>query len=498
MATMVAVDLGAQSGRVAVGRFDGRRLAVDEVHRFPNVPVRTHGRLQWDVLRLYADVLDGLRAAGRASGRVDSVGVDSWAVDFGLLDSRGRLVQNPVHYRDSRRASAFDGVLSHIPARELYERTGVQLLPINTIVELAAMAEERDPALTVAERLLLIPDLMHFWLGGSQATEFTNATTTQCLDAADRSWATDLLERLGVPARLPAELVAPGTVLGPLATDVAEDTGLRDARVIAPATHDTASAVVGAPLRQAGSAYISAGTWSLVGLEVDRPVIDDRTFAANLTNEGGVGGRYRLLRNVTGLWLLHECRRAWAAQGRDHGFDELVALAADAPAHRSLIDPDDPLFAAPGDMPLRIRDYCERTGQESPVEPAAVARCILESLALKHRQTLELLREATGHAPSEVHVVGGGSRNELLCQWTADAAGIPALAGPAEATEVGNLVVQAIALGELSSVQEGRELVEASFPLRVHEPHETSEWQDARERFAAIVARPEVGEGIEA
>lgn len=498
MATMVAVDLGAQSGRVAVGRYDGRRLTVDEVHRFPNVPVRTQGRLQWDVLRLYADVLDGLRAAARAFDRVDSVGVDSWAVDFGLLDARGRLVQNPVHYRDSRRPSSFQTVLSEIPARELYDRTGIQLIPINTIFELAAMVEERDPALGVAQQLLMVPDLVHYWLCGARVTEFTNATTTQCLDAAERTWAVDLLERLGVPAHLPAELVGPGTILGPLAADVAEETGLRDVRVIAPATHDTASAVVGAPLRNPGSAYISAGTWSLVGLEVDRPVIDDRTFAANLTNEGGVGGRYRLLRNVTGLWLLHECRRAWATQGRDYAFDELVALAQDAPPLRALVDPDDALFAAPGDMPRRIRDYCERTGQETSDDPAAVARCILESLALKHRQTLELLREATGHAPDEVHVVGGGSQNELLCQWTADAAGIPALAGPAEATEVGNLVVQAIALGELSSVQEGRELVETSFPLRIHEPRETAAWSDARERFAELVAQPAVGEGIEA
>ena len=389
----------------------------------------------------------------RDADRIDSVGVDSWAVDFGLLDARGRLVQNPVHYRDSTpRPSSFQTVLSEIPARELYDRTGIQLIPINTIFELAAMAEERDPALDVAQQLLMVPDLVHYWLCGARATEFTNATTTQCLDAAERTWAVDLLERLDVPAHLPAELVGPGTILGPLAADVAEETGLRDVRVIAPATHDTASAVVGAPLRRPGSAYISAGTWSLVGLEVDRPVIDDRTFAANLTNEGGVGGRYRLLRNVTGLWLLHECRRAWAAQGRDYAFDELVALARDAPPLRALVDPDDALFAAPGDMPRRIRDYCaaHRTGARRPTPlPSRAASSRASPSSTGRRSSCCATRPATRRRRCTSSAAA--SQNELLCQWTADAAGIPVLAGPAEATEVGNLVVQAIALGELSS-----------------------------------------------
>ncbi len=496
MATMVAVDLGAQSGRIALGRFDGERLAVSEVHRFPNVPVRTRGTLQWDILRLYEDALEGLRAAGREAGHVDSVGVDSWAVDFGLLDRKGRLVQNPVHYRDARRASAMQRVFAQVPARELYERTGIQLIPINTVFELAAMAAEHDPVFEVAETLLLIPDLLHYWLCGARVSEFTNATTTQCFDPREGAWASDLLERLEIPTRLLPDVVPPGTPLGPLSADVAEETRLEGAAVVAVATHDTGSAVAAIPFRQPGSAYVSAGTWSLVGLEVEQPVIDDRTFAANLTNEGGVAGTFRLLRNVTGLWLLQECRRTWALEGREYAFEELVALAHDAPRLRSLVDPNDPLFAEPGDIPRRVREFCASTGQAEPEEPAAVARCILESLALKHWQTIELLCEATGAAPSEVHIVGGGARNELLCRWTAAAAGLPVLAGPAEATEIGNLVVQAIALGELASLDEAREVVRTSFEPTVYEPHDSAAWREARERFAEIAAarpREEVG-----
>ena len=425
MATLAAVDLGAQSGRVAVGRFDGERLGVTEVHRFPNVPVQTRDTLNWDILRVYRDVLDGLRAAAREAGHVDSVAVDSWGVDFGLIDSSGRLVQNPVHYRDARRARAMDGVLARVPARELYDRTGIQLMPINTVFELGAMAGESDPALDAAGTMLLIPDLLHYWLCGASTTEFTNATTTQCFDPHSGDWATDLLERLDVPTGLLPDVVQPGTRLAPLSRGVAEETGLHDAEVVAVATHDTGSAVAAVPFRHPDSVYISVGTWSLVGLEVQAPVITDAAFAANLTNEGGVGGTFRLLRNVTGLWLIHECRRVWAQEGREHSFDQLVALAKDAPALQSFIDPNDAAFADPGDMPARVRAFCAHSGQPEPVEPGAIVRCILESLALKHAQTIDVLASVTGASPREIHVVGGGARNELLCRWTADAAGLP-------------------------------------------------------------------------
>jgi rhamnulokinase len=486
MTTMVAVDLGAQSGRVAVGRFDGDRLEVEVTRRFANVPVKTRDRLHWDSPQLCRDVLEGLGAAGEGAEAVDSIAVDSWGVDFGLLDRAGQLLGNPVHYRDVRRARAFDRALERVPARELYERTGIQLLAINSLFELAAMADEGDPALDAAETLLMIPDLLHHWLAGSRVTERTNASTTQCLDADHGGWATDLLERLDVPTGFLPVIVAPGTDLGRLTSDVATRTGLGAARVIAVATHDTASAVVAVPFRAVGSAYISVGTWSLVGVEVGQPVIDDVTFAANLTNEVGVAGTYRLLRNVTGLWLINECRNAWARAGRDYTFEELDALAAEAPPLRALIEPNDPRFDEPGDMPQRVREFCLATGQSEPGDAGAVVRCILESLALKHAQTIRLLAGATGAAPAEVHIVGGGARNELLCRWTADAMQLPVLCGPEEATVVGNLLLQAIALGELSSVAEAREVVRRSFPPTIYEPRDSPAWQEARERFARL------------
>jgi rhamnulokinase len=490
MATLAAVDLGAQSGRVAVGRFDGEQLDVTEVHRFENVPVQTRDTLNWDVLRLYRDVLDGLRAAARESGPADAVAVDSWGVDFGLLDAKGRLVQNPVHYRDTRRARAMEGVLARVPARELYERTGIQLMPINTVFELGAMAVERDPALGAADTLLMIPDLLHYWLCGERTSEFTNATTTQCFDPRAGGWAGDLLERLDVPARLLPEVVQPGTKLAPLSGPVADETGLGEAEVIAVATHDTGSAVAAVPFRRPDSVFISAGTWSLVGLEVQAPVIDDAAFAANLTNEGGVGGTFRLLRNVTGLWLLHECRRIWALEGHVYSFDELVGLAENAVALRSFIDPNGPLFVEPGDMPARVRAFCAHTGQEEPGDHGAVVRCILESLALKHAETVDAVASVAGVSPQEIHVVGGGARNELLCRWTSAAAGLPVLAGPEEATLLGNLLAQAMSLGEIASLAEGREVVRASVAPVVYEPEEAAAWRDARERFAEAVALP--------
>ena len=490
MGTFAAIDLGAQSGRVAVGRFDGEHLRVSEVHRFPNVAVRTRDTLNWDILRLYQDVIDGLRAAAREAGHIDSVGTDAWAVDFGLLDAHGRLVQNPVHYRDDRRTRAMEGVLARVPARELYERTGIQLMPINTVFELGAMAAERDQALEVAETLLLIPDLMHYWLCGARTSEFTNATTTQCFDPRTGGWAVDLLERLDIPTRLLPEVVQPGTTLGRLSDGVAGETQLGAAVVVAVGTHDTASAVAGVPFREPSSAFISAGTWSLVGVEVQQPVVTDASFAANLTNEGGVGSTFRLLRNVAGLWLVHECRRVWALEGHDYSFDQLVALAKEAPALQSLIEPNDPAFADQGDMPARVRAFCAHTGQPEPVEPGAVVRCILESLALKHAQTIDVLASVTGIAPAEIHLVGGGARNELLCRWTASAAGVPVLAGPEEATLLGNLLVQAMSLGEIASVREGREVVRASFTPTLYEPQDAAEWEAARERFETGVALP--------
>src|SRR6266704_576065 len=397
---MVSIDLGAQSGRVALGRYDGETLSVTELHRFPNVAVRAAGTLHWDALRLHEGVLEGLRLAAReAGGSIDSVAVDTWGIDFALLDRAGRLVGNPVHYRDERTQGAMERVCALIPRQELYARTGIQLMPINTLFQLASMAEADDPSLAAASSLLMMADLFHYWLSGVQACELTNATTSQLYDPVSGGWASDLLERLHIrPAIFPAI-------------------------VVATATHDTAAAVAAIPFRKPGSAYISSGTWSLVGVEVDAPVIDERSFAANLTNEGGVAGTL-LLRNVTGLWMLDECRRAWARSGADVDYEDLVARAEQVPRLRSIVDTDDPAFLAPGDMPGRIRDHCARAGEPPPVDQAAIARCVLESLALKYRQTIDLLEIVTGSRPPAIQVVGGGALNRLLCQWTADATGL--------------------------------------------------------------------------
>jgi len=487
MATMVAADLGAQSGRVAVGRFDGSRIDVKTVHRFANVPVKVSGVMRWDVLNLFEGVLQGLRIAARDAARVESVGVDSWAVDFGLLDRGGHLLQNPVHYRDTRRAAAVDRVLATIPARELYERTGIQLMPINTVFELAAMAADHDPLLDVADRLLMMPDLFHLWLCGAAVSEYTNATTTQCYDARSRAWANDLLERLDVPVELLPEVVEPGTPLGPMLPDVAEQVGVSDAVIVAGATHDTGSAVAAIPFISPQSLFISLGTWSLVGVELGAPRIDDATYAANLTNEGGIAGTVRVLRNVTGLWLLHECRRAWEQEGVEVSFERLVTEAAAMPPLRSLFDPDDPSLEGP-DIARRIAELCGATGQPVPETRAAVVRATLESLALKHAQTIDLIRDATGVAPSIVHVVGGGARIESLCQSTASASRLPVVAGPVEATVIGNLLIQGIALGEIGSLEDARRVVHDSFSLRTYEPEDDTLWLEARARFDAITS----------
>lgn len=495
MTTMVAVDVGAQSGRVALGRLDGERLTVSEVHRFQNVPVALSTVLRWNAPALFDEILAGVDAAAQQAPEIASVGVDTWGVDFGLVDRSGTLLEDPVHHRDPRTEGAMERAFERVPARELYERTGIQLMPFNTVFQLFVMAERGSRALEAAEHLLLMPDLFHHWLCGAAVCEWTNATTTQCLDVRTGGWATDLLDRLGIPARPFPDVVPPATVLGPLRRRPAQSPSLRDTAVVAPATHDTGSAVAAVPFRHRDAAYISAGSWSLVGLELAAPLLGETTFASNLTNEGGVEGRSRLLRNVNGLWLLGECRRSWAEGGRRWGFEELVRMAGEAPALRSLVDPNDARFLEPGDIPRRIVEFCVETGQEPPSDPPAVIRCLLESLALKHREAIRLLGRATGTTPPEVHIVGGGARNALLCQWTADATGLPVLAGPVEATEIGNLLVQAMALGALASLDDARAVVRASFQPDVYEPADPAAWREAAERFGLLASRPaaEVG-----
>ena len=488
MTTLAAVDIGAQSGRIAVGEFDGERLTITEVHRFANGPIQDGGHLRWDVRKIFDDVLVGLTKAAGAAVAIDAIGVDSWAIDFGLLDQSGTLLANPTHYRDARRMAAVDGVHERISGRRLYDRTGIQHMPINTVFELAAMAVENDPALERAETLLMIPDLLQYWLSGVKVSEFTNATTTQCIDAGSGRWSAEILDALDIPMRMFTDIVQPCTPLGVVAPGISQQTGLGDTQVVAVATHDTGSAVAATALAGPTSAYISAGTWSLVGLEVAERQINDRTYAANLTNEGGIAGTFRLLRNLTGLWLLHECREAWAQEGDNWDYGVLVSRADQAPALVSFIDPDDVRFASPGEMPTRIREFCASTGQPVPEGPAPIVRCVLESIALKHALTLNLIAATTGTQIENVHIVGGGSRNDRLCQWTADAAGLPVHSGPEEATLVGNLLGQAIGLREVASLTEAREVVRQSFAPTTYEPRLSEQWREASARFAALVS----------
>ena len=484
---LVAVDLGAESGRIMVGAFDGGRLALHDVCRFPNVAVKLNGTLHWDFLRLFGDILAGLRRAA-AAGPVASLGVDTWGVDFGLLDDRGRLLGNPVHYRDGRTAGLVDQALAMVPRAEIYRATGIQLMPINTLFQLLSMARADDPQLRAADRLLMMGDLFAHFLCGSSVAEYTNATTSQCMDPVARDWARPLLERLGIPTGFLPEIVQPGAVLGPLRPDVAADTGLAGARVVAPGSHDTASAVVGAPLADQTTAFLSSGTWSLIGLEVAAPVVSEVTLAANLTDEGGVAGTIRLLRNVMGLWLVQESRRALWPSGGAPSYEELAELAEAAPVFTAFIDPDDERFLRPGDLPARVRAFCRETGQREPGDTGTLIRVLLESLALRYAIVVDELSAVSGHPVRAIHVVGGGSNHQLLCRLTAGATGLPVRAGPVEATAIGNLAVQAIAAGELASVAEARQLVARSFPITSYEPE--GDWAEARVRFASLVARP--------
>lgn len=463
LAHFIAIDIGASSGRVILGRWDGTRFTLEEIHRFPNGMIERDGHLFWDVNRLWHEVQHGLRTYARhePSSRLISIGIDTWAVDYGLIDEAGNLIGDPFAYRDARNEGMAERVDAIIPPIELYERTGLQRLPFNTLYQV--YAERQGDRLPRAATMLLIPDLFHYWLTGKRVAEYTNASTTMFLDARRRVWATDLLERLGIPTHLLPPLVMPGTPLGPLVPELREALGLPgNITVVAVGTHDTASAVAAVPHLDAQSAYISSGTWSLVGVEHSEPLINEAARRLNVTNEGGVYGTIRLLKNVSGLWLLQECQRCWQADGLNLSWDEIIAQAAAAPAGRSYIDPDAPEFLAVGDMPARIREYCRRNGQPVPETVGEIARCCLDSLALRYREVIDALADLTGQPITTVRIVGGGSQNTLLCQLTADLCRRPVVAGPTEGTALGNILVQAIAMGYLPDLATARQVAAAS------------------------------------
>jgi rhamnulokinase len=487
MPRYLAFDLGAESGRAMLGTLAADRLAIEELHRFPNTPVRVFSSLYWDTLRLWHEIQHGLSVAGRERKLpLDGIGVDAWGVDFALLGPDGALLDNPRHYRDPRTNGVMEQLFRAVPREEVFTRTGIQFMQLNTLYQLYAMKLAGATALGCARTLLMIPDLFNYWLTGVARSEMTIASTSQFYDPRVKTWAGDLLERLGLPVHVLAEIVPPGTQLGPLLPRLAESAGLSQAPVYATACHDTASAVAAVPAEDSEWCYISSGTWSLMGVELDAPVVDERSLALNLTNEAGAGGAIRLLKNIAGLWLVQECRRAWALEGREFSYEELARMAAGAPPFAAVIDPD--AFLQPGDMPRQIAARCRATGQQPPESPAGFVRTILESLALRYRQVLESLESLLGRRFQVIHIVGGGSRNAVLNQFVADATGRPVLAGPTEATAIGNILVQAMGAGVLASRADARRLVRRSFPIQAVEPRPTAAWDRAYRKYREMTA----------
>jgi rhamnulokinase len=482
----VAVDLGAESGRIVLGTFDGRNLQTTIIHRFPNQPRVVGGHLRWDMAALWAEIVEGLGRAG-AAGPVDSVGVDTWGIDFGYLDDRGELVADPVSHRDPRTQGMLAAAAQAVGRDRLYHETGTQLMEVNSVFQFLAESRSGGPP-SAARQLLMIPDLFHHLLSGAAVAEFTAVSTTGAYDVERRAWAIGLLEDLGIRTDLLPEVVNAGTDLGTVVPALADLPGLAATRVVTPGSHDTASAVAAVPFDDPHAGYISSGTWSLVGVELTHPVVDEASRRANLTNEGGVARTVRLLRNVMGLWVLQECRRQWAREGVDIDYPTLVALAAEAPPARSIIDVDHPSFVRPGDMPARIRAYCRTTGQPVPATAGEVARCVLEGLALRYRSAFVAIAEVTGRPVPVVHIVGGGARNDLLNQLTADVTGLPVRTGPVEATAMGNLLVQLIALGDLASLGDIRDVVRRSDSGRLVEPRGPSLWGEHFTQFRGLVA----------
>jgi len=485
MRNYLAFDLGAESGRAMLGSIRDDVLTLEELHRFPNIPVRLPTGLYWDTLRLFHEILQGLIAACRGRKiQLAGVGVDTWGVDFALLGADGALVDNPRHYRDSRNNGMLERTFAVIPREEIFAHTGIQFMQLNTLYQLHAMKLANSPALEVARTFLMMPDLFNYWLTGVMRCELTDASTTQFYNPVKKRWAFELLERLGLPTTIFPEIVPPGTLLGPLLPHVAEETGAGEVPVYATCCHDTASAVAAVPAEGAGWCYISSGTWSLMGVELTEPIINQRSLELNFTNEIGAAGTVRFLKNIAGMWLLQECRRAWALEGREYSYDELAQLAAAAAPFTAVIDPD--AFLEPGRMPEKIAEYCRRTGQPAPEPPGPMCRTILESLALRYRQVLESLESLLGRRIERIHIVGGGSRNRVLNQFVADATGRPVIAGPAEATAAGNVAVQAIGAGLLKDLREARDLIRRSFPMTVFEPKPQADWDAAYQRFCAL------------
>ncbi|MEI8291528.1 MAG: rhamnulokinase family protein [Verrucomicrobiota bacterium] len=486
----LAVDLGAESGRVIAGLWDGRRLRLEEVHRFSNGGVYLGETFRWDTLRLWGEIQNGLALAGKKYGRqIVSVGADTWGVDFVLLNQQDEILGLPYHYRDARTRGALERTFKKVPRAEIFAQSGLQFMELNSLYQLLAWKQHSPAILDAADTLLFTPDFLHWAMCGVKRAEFTIASTSQFVHPLKRNWSLPLLKKLGLPTHFLPKIVPPGTTLGKFRKSLADRTGLAGVKVVAPPSHDTASAVAGVPTADTGKAnwaYISSGTWSLMGVEVQKAVLTPRALELNMTNEGGIDGTYRLLKNIMGLWLVQQCKRSFDAAGRKYDYAELAALAAKARPFRSIVNLNDARFLNPPDMPKAIQEFCRETKQPVPKTEGELVRCAYESLALKYRETLGSLEELTGEKVEVIHIVGGGSQSRILNQFAADACQRPVVTGPVEATAMGNLLTQVKADGELSSLAEMREVVRTSSEVQRYEP---AAWNAAADRFAELRRR---------
>ncbi len=483
----LAFDLGAESGRTILGRLESSRIVTRELTRFPNAPIPVLGHLHWNIYSLFEEIKKGMKTClDAAKVRPESLAVDTWGVDFGLLAPDGSILGLPYAYRDSRTKGAMEQYFSRIPREKVYELTGIQFLVFNTLFQVFSMVRDGSPLLASTSALLFMPDLFTYLLTGERASEFTIASTSQLFSLRNSSWSEPLFEALGIPSSIMQDALTPGTVIGPLSQDIAAEMGLDETLVVATASHDTAAAIAAIPASGEDWAYISSGTWSLMGIETVQPIINRQALEANFTNEGGVGGTVRFLKNIAGLWLLQQCRKEWSG-GSALSYEELTRVAREAAPFKAMIDPDWKDFLNPVSMPEAIRRYCHQTGQAVPATPLETVRCILESLALKYRFTLDQLRRLAPVKIARIHVIGGGAQNELLCQFTADATGLPVTAGPAEATAIGNIMVQALAFGYVRSLADIRSIVQNSVDVKTFEPARTGDWDTAFERYQNLL-----------
>jgi rhamnulokinase len=487
--TFLAFDLGAESGRAIAGRLHAGILSIDEIRRFANQPVHYNGAMHWDAPRLWFEIQSALHSlSAHEITQLDAIGVDTWGVDYALLGENGALLENPYHYRDARTAGVMERLMKELTPEYIYSITGIQFLPFNTLYQLYAAAEQSPKTLRQAEHLLTMPDLFNFWMTGKAVCEYTNASTTQFLNVHQRKWSTEILEKLRIPMHMLAPLIHSGEIIGPLRPEFAKLPALSATQVIAPACHDTGSAFAAVHSGEK-VALISSGTWSLLGTETKKPVVTEEARRLNFTNEGGVCGTVRLLKNITGMWLLERCRHAWKNQGREYSYSDLLAMAATEPPLQHLVDPDDPSFSLPDDMPQAIAAFCARTGQSTPSGAGALTRTVFESLALKYRYVLELLESLTGTKFEIVRIVGGGSQNDMLNQFAANATSRQVLAGPSEATALGNLAMQMVGTGAVASLDQARGIIAESFSPRKFEPKDTAKWKEAYGRFRELVTK---------